>query len=155
MSAVQVPENIISKPLTLHDIEAIMHIEQRAYDYPWSAGIFADCLHVGYSSWGLWQGCELLGYCIMSMVVEDAHILNLCIDPDHHGRGYGRQLLEHMLNLAAERKASRVLLEVRPSNISARALYRRLGFMQIGIRRRYYPARNGREDALVLVKKLI
>jgi ribosomal-protein-alanine N-acetyltransferase len=154
MSAVGPLQEMSLRPLVPQDVGDIMAIERRAYDFPWTAGVFLDCLRVGYCLWGLWEGANLRGYSVTAVAVGDAHLLNLCVDPVQHGRGFGRRLLLQTLDVARGHDASRVVLEVRPSNWVARSLYCRHGFRQIGIRRGYYPARRGREDALVLARNL-
>ena len=129
----------------------VLEIERRAYPFPWSEGIFRDCLKAGYSGWVLTEEPGLaIGYALMSMAVDEAHVLNLCIDPAYQQQGLGRMLLEHMIRLARAANATIVLLEVRRSNKSAIHLYESQGFQRLGLRKGYYPAAEGREDALVL-----
>lgn len=129
----------------------VMEIEQRAYEFPWTAGIFTDCLRSGYSAWVVENPfLEVLGYGVMSMGAGEAHILNLCVAPEYQGQGLGRFVLEHFVNVARGAGAGLLLLEVRVSNAAAIGLYRGSGFKELGQRRDYYPARNGREDAIVL-----
>ncbi|MCG5499966.1 ribosomal protein S18-alanine N-acetyltransferase [Ectothiorhodospira lacustris] len=144
------------RPMRADDLQAVMEVEPRAYDFCWSEGIFRDCLRVGYSCWVLTSGDggELIGYGVMSLGVGECHVLNLTIRPECQGQGFGRHLLNAMLNIARERQAETVFLEVRPSNTPAVGLYRTLGFNEVGIRKRYYPAGRGREDALVLAMQL-
>jgi len=154
MSAHQRWDGILERPLTLQDLPAIMAIERRAYEFPWTAGIFTDCLRVGYTAWGLEEFATLRAYCITSIAAGEAHILNLCVDPSYQGLGLGGRLLGRMLHLARKRQVERVLLEVRPSNEQAMALYHRHGFSKVGERRGYYPAQGGREDAIVMSLRL-
>ena len=129
----------------------VLDIERRAYPFPWSEGIFRDCLKAGYSGWVLTEEPGLVvGYALMSMAVDEAHVLNLCIDPDYQQQGLGRMLLDHMIRLARAANATIVLLEVRRSNKAAIHLYESHGFQRLGLRKGYYPAAAGREDALVL-----
>lgn len=137
------------------DLEAIFAIELRAYPFPWTLGIFRDCLRADYPSWVLHQDGRIVGYFLMSLAAGEAHLLNLCVAPEAQGRGYGRKLLHAMLHLARGRGAARVFLEVRPSNAGAIALYFNEGFNEIGRRPRYYPAADGREDALVMAMELL
>ena len=137
------------------DLKEVLPIEKRAYEFAWTEGIFRDCLRAGYQ-------CRVLetphgfiqAYGIMSTAAGEAHILNLCVRPELQGRGLSRQILDHMLELARSLQASTVFLEVRPSNHRAVRLYAKAGFCEIGIRRGYYPAAKGKEDALVLAKEL-
>jgi len=132
------------------DLKAVARIEHTAYEYPWSLGIFRDCMLAGYYSLVLDVGGVLTGYGIMSIAAAEAHILNLCVHPAAQRVGYGRQLLDALLHRAQESDVSKVFLEVRPSNKAALNLYHSCGFIQIGIRPAYYQAPYGREDAVVL-----
>lgn len=136
------------------DLDQVMEIERRAYPFPWTRGIFRDCLHAGYSARVIELDRQMIGYGVVSLGAAEAHLLNVCIDPRWQSRGYGRQLLRALVDLARERDAYRVFLEVRPSNLGAVALYQSEGFNEIGRRPRYYPAANGREDALVMAMEL-
>lgn len=137
------------------DVDAIMEIERRAYPFPWTHGIFRDCLRAGYPSWVLHRDGDIIGYGVLSIAADEAHVLNLCIDPDQQGAGHGRRLLHSLLKLARGHGAQRVFLEVRPSNPNAIALYFDEGFNEIGRRPRYYPAKQGREDAIVMAIELM
>ena len=138
-------------PMHVSHLPQVLEIEQRAYPFPWSDGIFRDCLKAGYSGWILNdERGAIVGYALMSMAVDEAHVLNLCIDPSSQKRGLGRMLLEHMIMLARAANATIVLLEVRKSNKAAIHLYESQGFQRLGLRKGYYPADGGREDALVL-----
>ncbi len=136
------------------DLDAVLHIEYQAYPHPWTPSIFRDCLTSGYACWLLKQDEDILGYGVMSVAVGEAHILNLCIHPQYQGQGLGLALMEHLLRLARRHHANTMFLEVRPSNVAACALYERLGFNEVGLRRNYYPDNNGREDALILALEL-
>lgn len=149
MSAVLAPRLRI-KPLTADELDAVVAIERVIYDFPWTPGNFRDSMRANYSCWGFWQDAELIGYGVMMLGVEEAHLLNISIALSHQNLGHGAQLLEHFIDLARNQGARLLFLEVRPSNEAARHLYARRGFKQIGLRREYYPARKGREDALVL-----
>lgn len=137
------------------DVEAVSAIEKRAYPFPWSPGIFRDCLRAGHHCWLLESPQVLLGYGVLSAAAGEAHLLNLCIAPEHQGRGHGRRLLARMIDLARWNRAAQVFLEVRPSNPRAIALYREYGFNEIGLRPNYYPASKGREDAIVMAMELV
>jgi ribosomal-protein-alanine N-acetyltransferase len=136
------------------DLDQVLAIEQVAYPFPWTRGIFEDCLRVGYSCWVLAEGTTILGYGVMSTAVGESHVLNLCVCPDRQRQGLGRRLLGHLLRLARSHHADTALLEVRPSNRGALALYREAGFNEVGVRRGYYPGHRGREDALILALDL-
>lgn len=151
MSAVvAIPDSPVYRPMRDHDVTAVMTIEKRAYRFHWSEGIFRDCLRVGYGCWIMELGGSIGGYGVLSLVVGEAHLLNICVTPEWQGQGYGRLLLEHFIELARERGAYQMLLEVRPSNKAALRLYHTRGFEQVGMRKNYYPGEHGREDALIL-----
>jgi ribosomal-protein-alanine N-acetyltransferase len=149
MSAVLRPEPWI-EPLRGRDLDAVAAIEREIYEFPWTLGNFRDSLAAGYSCWGYHSEAGLIGYAVVMLGAAEAHLLNLSIAAGAQRRGYGTRLLEHLLRVARSYGAAVLYLEVRPSNPAARRLYARRGFRQVGIRKRYYPARNGREDALVL-----
>lgn len=136
------------------DLDAVSAIEQASYPYPWTRGIFQDCLRVGYRCHALTANDRLAGYAIVSHALDEAHLLNLCIHPDQRRGGLASLLLEHVVQEAQVSDASRLFLEVRPSNTGAVALYSGNGFRTIGRRPGYYPADQGREDALVMVRHL-
>lgn len=132
------------------DIDRIHEIEQLAYPHPWTRGIFADCLRVGYACFGLQIGSVLAGYSIASWAAGEAHLLNLCVHPDWQHRGYGSLLLEYMINHVSRLDSEAMFLEVRDSNPRAAALYENRGFRVIGRRPSYYKDGEGREDAIVM-----
>ncbi|MBN1238283.1 MAG: ribosomal protein S18-alanine N-acetyltransferase [Gammaproteobacteria bacterium] len=136
------------------DLKAIAEVERAAYDYPWSLGIFRDCLLAGYYCLVLEIGGAVAGYTIMSIAAAEAHVLNLCVHPNVQRLGYGRRLLNALLAKAREAEVDKVFLEVRPSNKVALSLYRSVGFEEVGIRPAYYQARFGREDAVILAATL-
>lgn len=136
------------------DLVTVSAMEVASYEFPWSAGIFGDCLKSGHSCWVLTVDAVTAGYGILSLGAGEAHILNLCIDPARRSGGMGRHLLLRLIGIAGWNHAARVFLEVRPSNPHAIALYASLGFHEIGRRQRYYPARDGREDAIVMTLEL-
>ena len=154
MSAVvQTPELNI-RPMTADDVDAVMAIEVSVYEYPWTKRIMADCLRVGYHCMVGEVDGTLAGYCIMSSGAGEAHILNLCVANEFQRRGLGKYLLTAMLDKAWASDTENVFLEVRPSNYPAITLYEQLGFNQIGTRKDYYPAKHGREDAVILALNL-
>ena len=132
------------------DLHRVLVIERAAYGFPWSEGIFRDCLQVGYCCWVVEIDDVVEAYGIMQVAVGEAHVLNLCVDPQAHGQGLGRAMLRCLLQVAREHGASSAYLEVRPTNAHALALYRSEGFRTVGSRRAYYPSDDGREDAFIL-----
>ena len=153
MSAVQEP-SVRPAPLHLADLETVCAIEQSLYEFPWTLGNFRDSLNAGYSCWGCWMEGVLVAYAIAMFAAGEAHLLNISVASSFQGRGIGHALLDFIMQLARERHCDRILLEVRPSNLVARHLYARVGFREVGRRRNYYPARNGREDAMLLERIL-
>lgn len=152
MSAVLKPSLVRFRPMQEADLDEVMEIEAASYEFPWMAGIFRDCMRVGYACWvleGLWR---MDGYGVMTVAVGEAHVLNLCVRPEERRQGYGRLILHHLTAEAKRHGAQTIFLEVRPSNLGAIALYRNEGFAEVGYRRNYYPAANGREDALILAR---
>jgi ribosomal-protein-alanine N-acetyltransferase len=142
------------RPMRDGDLDAGMDIERRAYPFPWTRGIFRDCLRAGYPALVLVADGDVVGYGLLSVAAGEAHILNVCADPALPRQGHGRRLLRALLQQARGRGAQRVFLEVRPSNPAAIALYDAEGFNEIGRRPRYYPAASGREDAIVMALEL-
>ena len=142
------------RPMRESDLAEVHALEIRAYEFPWTLGIFRDCLRADYPAWVLQVDGRLAGYCLMSIAAGEAHVLNVCTAPELQGRGLGRQLVHALLRIARARRVDRVFLEVRPSNVAAIRLYDAEGFNEIGRRPLYYPARNGREDALVMALEL-
>ena len=136
------------------DLKTVTAVERAAYQYPWSLGIFRDCLLAGYYCLVLDVAGVVTGYGIMSIAAGEAHLLNLCVHPAAQRMGYGRRLLNTLLLKASDAQADKVFLEVRPSNEIALCLYRSAGFEQIGVRPAYYQAEHGREDAVILAAAL-
>ena len=132
------------------DVMTVVALERAAYRFPWSEGIFRDCLRVGYVCRVIDLAGVVVGYGIMSMGAGEAHLLNVCIREDLRYRGLGRRMLEYLLERAHGAGMLEAFLEVRPSNVVAIRLYQALGFEQVGMRRGYYQATGGREDAAVL-----
>ena len=141
-------------PMRETDLEEVLAIENAIYSHPWTRGNFVDSLTAGYECRCLRLGAELLGYFVLMVAAQEAHLLNLSIAAPHQRRGHGSGLLREAADLAQRLGARNVFLEVRPSNAGAQALYTRFGFRKIGTRRGYYPAHSGREDALVLTLAL-
>lgn len=142
-------------PMNLHDLDDVLAIEYRVYPFPWSRGNFADSIASGYSCWVCRVGGELVGYLVLMLAVDDAHLLNISVAEKRQGFGFGARLLRHAMKAGRQGGAAALLLEVRPSNEKALELYRHFGFRQIGVRRGYYPAEKGREDALVFTHPLV
>ena len=142
------------RPMRRADIVTIDTIEKETYPFPWSMNIFRDCLQTGYVCRVLDTAQGLAGYAIISVGAGEAHILNLCIRRERRREGLGTLFLDRLMSEISALGVKRVILEVRPSNEAAQRLYEQAGFSRIGTRRGYYPAANGREDALVLARPL-
>jgi len=142
------------RPMRQADLDAVMAIERHAYEFPWTPGIFRDCLRAGHHCWVLDCRAGIIGYGVLSCAAGEAHLLNLCVAQEHQGHGHARRLLHRLVDAARADAAERVFLEVRPSNPRAIALYQGEGFNEIGARPNYYPAVNGREDAIVMAMEL-
>jgi len=142
------------RPMSYEDIESVFAIEEVAQPFPWTRAIFQDCLRVGYCCWVLEQDGAIIAYGVMSVAAGESHILNLCVQPDWQGLGLGTTILNYLLDLARKHRADTALLEVRPSNQGAIRLYQAVGFDDVGMRRNYYPAGRGREDALIMARDL-
>ena len=153
MSAVLAP-GIEMAPMRAGDLDEVLAIEYRVYSFPWGRGNFTDSLASGYSCWVCRVDGKLVGYFVLMLVVDEAHLLTICVAEKYQRRGLGARLLRHAMDVARDGGAISMLLEVRPSNESALSMYRHFGFQQIGVRRGYYPAKHGREDALVLTHAL-
>jgi len=149
MSAVPKPQYQF-RAMTVADLDAIMEIEPHIYSHPWTRGNFADSLKSAHSAWVLLHNEEIIGYALMMMVLDEAHLLNLSVSKPYQKQGLGRLLLEHMIRIAQALKAANMFLEVRASNISAIALYENIGFNEMAVRRGYYPAHHRREDAILM-----
>lgn len=143
------------RPMVEGDLSHVLQIECSAYPFPWNRNIFKGCLRDGYCCRVLELNGIIAGYAIMSVDKDEAHILNLCVDPKRHRMGLGGFLLEFMLGFAQKQKAVTTFLEVRPSNEVARRFYQKGGFVEVGIQRNYYPARSGREDAIIMAMETV
>ena len=142
------------RPMSAEDLPTVMAIERQVYRYPWTEGIFRDCLRSGYCCWLGFSGDQVVAYGVLSVAAGESNLLNLCVDPGSRRQGVGKLLLSHLLGLAVRHEACVVFLEVRPSNAGAVALYQEAGFAEVGLRADYYPAAKGREDAMVMALEL-
>lgn len=137
------------------DLPSVMIIENANYQFPWSEGVFKDCFKANYSCWVCEVEEKIVGFSIVSIAVGEAHILNINVDPDEQNQGIGRKMLRNLIEVARGHKVETIFLEVRPSNLPAISLYNSIGFNEIGVRKGYYPAENGREDALMMALELV
>ena len=143
------------RPITADRLPAVLAVEQRAYSHPWTEGNFRDALRVGYEAQSLWAGEELLGYYIAMRGVDEVHLLNITVSPEHQGRGLGLLLLEALAAWTRAQGIGWLWLEVRAGNARALRLYESRGFRRVGLRRDYYPLdTRRREDAVVMSLRL-
>ena len=153
-AAEQLLPEVLIRPMRASDVAEVVAIERASYQFPWSEGIFRDCLRVGYLCRVVTVDRQVLAYGVMSFGAGEAHILNLCVSEAYRCRGVGKRLLGALMERAAAAGMAEAFLEVRPSNTAAIRLYLALGFEQVGMRRGYYQAVGGREDAAVLKRVL-
>lgn len=144
-------EQMHTRLMTTADLREVMTIERASYLFPWTEGIFRDCLRIGYLCRVLINSNDaVIGYGVLSHGAGEAHILNICVEGAYRRRGLGEAILIQLIDDARQLSADTLLLEVRPSNTAALELYRKLGFNEIGLRKNYYPAaHNAREDAIM------
>lgn len=148
-------EKWLARAMQVEDLERVLQIEKQSYQFPWGEAVFRDCLRMQYVCRVLEdEECDIHGYGLMSTGAGEGHILNLCVDGAQQRSGMGRFLLARLMEDAVSQRLNTVFLEVRPSNLAAIALYESSGFSRIGLRRNYYPARDGREDAILLARML-
>lgn len=136
------------------DLTRVLEVERISYAFPWTTGIFRDCLRVGYHCYVFEGPSGPIGHGVMSIAASECHLLNICIHPEWQRRGLGRQLVQFLLEIARRKSVKTALLEVRVSNTGAYRLYANLGFNEVGMRRHYYPGYGGREDAIILAREL-
>jgi ribosomal-protein-alanine N-acetyltransferase len=154
MSAILKEPALDFRPMQKEDLSEIVEIERQSYPHPWTQIIFGDCLLAGYSSWICGRNGMIEAYGIISVAADEAHLLNICVRKESRQQGIGRKMLRHLVAIARRHNTEVIFLEVRPSNAAARALYEDEGFNELGNRRDYYPAGDGREDALILARTL-
>jgi len=144
------------RPMQANDLTQLMIGEVAAYSHPWTQKNFEDCLYnKAYSCWVFEQNDQLMGHVVLSIVLKEAHLLNICLYPEYQNQGWGRKLLAESEAIAIAGGAKTCFLEVRPSNKPGLHLYRSESFNEIGLRKKYYPSDNGREDAIVMAKTLV
>ncbi len=136
------------------DLDEVMAVETASYEFPWTEGIFRDCLHNQYLSTLFVQQKKILAYTVAQYIIDECHLLNLCVRETERGKGLGEKMVQYLMNQARQNGMGSIFLEVRVSNTAAIKLYDKLGFNEIGLRRGYYPDKNGREDALVLAHEI-
>ena len=150
MNAQLKPAKVSFREMQASDLDAVMQIEKVNFPFPWTVGNFKDSISSGYTCLVLETGSTIIGYAVLMMVLDEAHLLNISVAPSQKGQGLGRYLLDHMMQIGREKGGLNMFLEVRPSNTSAITLYESIGFNEMGLRPGYYPAHNGREDAVLM-----
>jgi ribosomal-protein-alanine N-acetyltransferase len=141
--------------MTLGDVERVMRVEHEVYEFPWTEKIFSDCIRVGYYCWLALQRQNIVGHAVISVSAGESHMLNLSIAREYQRRGFGKEFIEFLIQQAQAKQAQTMLLEVRPSNTAAINCYNSAGFNEIGLRKDYYPAPEGREDALLFARHIV
>jgi ribosomal-protein-alanine N-acetyltransferase len=136
--------------MRMGDLADVAGLEKSLYEFPWSLGNFRDSVTAGYDCWVATHGERVIAYAVLMVALDEAHLLNFAVAGEWQNQGIGRGFLRHMVEVARVAGCQIVYLEVRPTNLAARHLYRKMGFQQIAIRPDYYPAASGREDALFL-----
>jgi ribosomal-protein-alanine N-acetyltransferase len=142
--------NISFREMQLDDLDVIIRIEKVNFPFPWTVGNFKDSMTSGHYCVVLEMDNTIIGYAILMMVLDEVHLLNISVAPSCKGKGWGRYLLNHMMQTGQDKGGLNMFLEVRTSNTSAITLYESIGFNEMGLRPGYYPAHNGREDALLM-----
>lgn len=140
--------------LDFNHLDSVLEIEKESNPYPWTARNFSDCIEKGYYSMVLEDNERLVGFAIMAISSEESHLLNIGVNKDFRGSGFGEQILKKMIIAAEVMGSKKIILEVRVSNKIAYRLYEKLGFQEIGERKKYYRLPEGREDAYVMSKTL-
>lgn len=138
------------RSMMAEDLSAVVAIERAANRFPWSLRNFEDSLHAGHNGWVFCLQQQIIGYVILQMILDEAHLLNICVKPEYQGQGYGRNMLEYAIDFARQKAAAVMVLEVRAGNKRAQQLYTQTGFNEMSIRKGYYPAEQGREDAILM-----
>lgn len=145
------PETLLRYvPMTIAHLQHVIEIENRVYRHPWTLGNFRDSIQAGHRCLLLTYSEVIVGYAVVMIAADEVHLLNLTVAPEWQRKGHGRAMLLHLTSIGITEFARIFLLEVRPSNLTAQALYHSVGFKTIGVRRNYYPAQGGREDAIVM-----
>lgn len=143
------------RAMSTADLDRVIEVETRAYAFPWSRGIFADCLSAGYDCWVMMHKTQsgddsIIGHAVLHQALDEVHLLNICVMREVQGQGLGRLFVRHLIEQSVRLGGRYLFLEVRPSNRKALRLYGSMGFVEVGRRKDYYPGDPIREDALVL-----
>ena len=146
--------NLYFDSMKIDDLNEVIKLERLNYPIPWSKGIMKDCIKAGYQCITMKKEDNIIAYAFLMENYDESHLLNMCVHKYHQRQGLGRKLLKHLENICKRKKSKLILLEVRESNSIAQSLYKSSGFKPIGIRKNYYKCQNGREDAIVMQKKI-
>lgn len=138
------------RPMQVEDLDAVVRIEPTLYSHPWTRTNFQDSLKSGHSAWVMLMDDEVVAYALMMVVLDEASLLNISVAKPYQRQGFGQDILQHMIDRAKTAQASTMFLEVRQSNQAALSLYEKMGFAEMSVRRGYYPAATGREDAVLM-----
>lgn len=141
--------------MLLSDLDEVMTIENQNYEVPWSLSIMQDCIKAGHHCIVMKQSEDIVGYAFLMTGYHESHLLNMSIAKSHQRKGYGRRFLNYLNNICLYSHSETFLLEVRVSNLAAQALYTAFGFKEVGRRKNYYRCLQGREDAIVMTKKIM
>jgi ribosomal-protein-alanine N-acetyltransferase len=142
------------RPMTAGDLDQVMKLENSVYEFPWTERIFRDCIRVGYDCWLAFMEKKFVAHAVINIAAGESHMLNLSVSEIQQGKGIGKQFVQFMLSIADKRGAETMMLEVRPSNVQAINCYNSVGFNEIGCRKDYYPAPDGKEDALLFARQI-
>tara|TARA_R110002049_G_scaffold285705_10_gene467225 strand:+ start:368 stop:832 length:465 start_codon:yes stop_codon:yes gene_type:complete len=143
------------RSMQAQDIAYVLDIEQRANQFPWDKKSFEDSLKTGHQAWIFYEkDNDIVGFAIVQRVLDEAHLLNICVEPSAQGRGLGKEIVQHVIDYSNSISAVIILLEVRRSNERAQQLYLQVGFNEMSVRKGYYPAKEGREDAILMAMDL-
>ena len=136
------------------DVDQVLRTENQVYAFPWTEAIIKDCIRVGYECWLALEYDEVIAHAVISVAAGESHLLNLSVATEHQGKGVGNQFTKFLIDIARNRRAKTMLLEVRASNLAAINCYNACGFNEIGSRKDYYPATKGKEDALLFALEI-
>lgn len=143
--------HVALRKMTEADLTTVSAIEKQSTLFPWTVKHFEDCLKAGHEAWVMCDNeGHIIGFTIVQKVVDELHLLNICVQRQHQGLGLGKTLLNHVIQFARELGSVLIVLEVRRSNTKAQSLYTQAGFNEMSVRRDYYPAEEGREDAILM-----
>jgi ribosomal-protein-alanine N-acetyltransferase len=154
VSKAELKQTLSYRPLTLDDVAYVLTVEHEVYPYPWTERILQDCIRVGYDCWLALEHDAIVAHAFVSVAAGESHLLNLSVSKKHQGKGIGKAFIDFLVDIVRTKKATVMLLEVRPSNLQAISCYDAVGFNEIGCRKDYYPAPNGKEDALLYAKEI-